>query len=296
MISICTSSQIIKFRGCENTVQIKYRVKVRNQLIGGFLKKQGYKQICFSQINKENCSNSIQIVQEEQLKLVGQLMGQQDLGIVREMVRKEPRLLSTNKDQLITRLVDMRVHMKRNISILDIIKREPSLLVQQPGLQLDDKQEERDMLQSWMFGVFDDSDEQWEEQYNQLKKYVEAVGDAHVGFRDTDDDQLVRWAKKQRNEYIAGVLRDTRCRKLERVQFEFDDAVAEWLCRYNNLVQFKRKYGKNFEALLASESNMELAAWSTAQRVAYRARVLEEEKAEKLAEIGFDWDGVDALS
>ncbi len=45
----------------------------------------------------------------------------------------------------------------------------------------------------------------------ELREYVAAHGDAHVGFREQDDAELARWAAKQRKDWKSGDLAPDRC-------------------------------------------------------------------------------------
>ena len=45
----------------------------------------------------------------------------------------------------------------------------------------------------------------------ELRDYVAAHGDAHVGFREQDDAELARWAAKQRKDWKTGDLAPDRC-------------------------------------------------------------------------------------
>ncbi len=59
---------------------------------------------------------------------------------------------------------------------------------------------------AWDFGLISDGDAEWARRAAQLAAYVDAHGDAHVGFRSSDDAELARWAAKQRGDWAAGML------------------------------------------------------------------------------------------
>lgn len=51
----------------------------------------------------------------------------------------------------------------------------------------------------------------WCVRAGELRDYVVAHGDAHVGFREQDDAELARWAAKQRKDRKSGDLAPDRC-------------------------------------------------------------------------------------
>ena len=66
-------------------------------------------------------------------------------------------------------------------------------------------------VRTWQHGLVSDGQLQWDRQCLQLVQYVQQHGDAHVGYRDGDDLNLVRWAKKQRAAYREQSLPKHRC-------------------------------------------------------------------------------------
>ena len=59
---------------------------------------------------------------------------------------------------------------------------------------------------AWGFGLMGDGECEWARRAGQLSDYVTLHGDAHAGFRSSDDAELARWAAKQRSDHAAGVL------------------------------------------------------------------------------------------
>ena len=49
-------------------------------------------------------------------------------------------------------------------------------------------------LQSWEFGLASDSESEWRRHLQELEDYVNHHGDAHIGFRKGDDEELTRQA------------------------------------------------------------------------------------------------------
>ena len=55
-----------------------------------------------------------------------------------------------------------------------------------------------------------DGEVEWDRRCLQLVQYVEQHGDAHVGYRDNEDADLVRWARKQRHAHKKQTLEPQR--------------------------------------------------------------------------------------
>lgn len=77
-------------------------------------------------------------------------------------------------------------------------------LQEDAGLSDDETAAER--LQAWQHGLVSDGTSEWARRYQDLLRYRDSWGDAHVGFRDGDDEELSRWAAKQRSQHRAGQL------------------------------------------------------------------------------------------
>ena len=66
-------------------------------------------------------------------------------------------------------------------------------------------------MSAWQHGVVSDGDLEWEKRCLQLARYAQEHGDAHIGYRDNEDSDLVRWARKQRHSHKLQTLRADRC-------------------------------------------------------------------------------------
>eukprot|EP01023_Acetabularia_acetabulum_P053059 TRINITY_DN5911_c0_g1_i5.p1 TRINITY_DN5911_c0_g1~~TRINITY_DN5911_c0_g1_i5.p1 ORF type:complete len:211 (-),score=37.44 TRINITY_DN5911_c0_g1_i5:1044-1676(-) len=208
-----------------------------------------------------------------------------------QMIDREPELLKIDYNFLICRMVNMRQLLNQDVSLLDIVARQPSLLTQQPEVTLDgDGWDEDEMVMSWKLGIFDDRDKQWQKQFEELQSYIAEIRDAHVGFRDADPAQQARWANKQRNDFKRCQMKEGRTQSLKLLGFEFDVEAAEWNCWFNEL---RRNSGGIH---LGSEVDMKITNWCSVQRVARKCSVLQQDRVDLLTEIGFDWAAADALS
>ncbi len=72
----------------------------------------------------------------------------------------------------------------------------------------EDTDEER--RRAWEFGLPSDSQQDWSRRLSDLRAYRDCHGDAHVGFRERDVPELIRWAAKQRSDWRSSAMRSDR--------------------------------------------------------------------------------------
>lgn len=175
-------------------------------------------------------------VSQRVLKLAAVLGGYSSGVDLPWMLTKEPRLVAADVDEITRRLLEMKVATAdQGIDIVALVETQPSLLLERSG-QVDASVLQA-AVQAWQHGVASDSGSDWDRYVEMLRAYVQEHGDAHVGARDGDDAELVRWATKQRKEHARGELDDGRVAVLVGIGFEFDAAQAEWQRWYNELAQ-----------------------------------------------------------
>ncbi|KAG1672603.1 hypothetical protein FOA52_002083 [Chlamydomonas sp. UWO 241] len=186
------------------------------------------------------------------------------------------------------------------------------------------QQQQQGFAAAWEFGLPSDGAAGWETRYAQLAAYVESTGDAHVGFRDGDDLDLTRWARKQRTEAKRGDLAPERRERLQQLGFVFDEDEAEFQrglrdCGGANDTTGLQQLGFDededefqrwFSALAAFEAtsghcnlnplatgvDLYLMHWCAIQRIALRSKKLSAARERQLTDLGFDWTGADPLS
>ena len=66
-------------------------------------------------------------------------------------------------------------------------------------------------VKAWQHGLVSDGQLEWDKHCLQLVQYAQQHGDPHIGYRDGDDPELVRWAKKQRHAHKEQSLSASRC-------------------------------------------------------------------------------------
>ena len=67
-----------------------------------------------------------------------------------------------------------------------------------------------DRVKAWQHGLVSDGELEWEKRCLEVAQYAQQQGNAHIGYRDGDDADLARWAKKQRSAYHQNTLAPAR--------------------------------------------------------------------------------------
>jgi hypothetical protein len=141
--------------------------------------------------------------------------------------------------------------------------------------------------------VWDSPEAQWQEFYFQLVQYQKEFGNALVPQRYEKNPPLGLWVTTQRMVYKAGSLLEERIQKLNAIGFVWDSPGAQWQEYYFQLVQYQEEFGN---ALVPHryEKNPSLGPWVGTQRKMYKAENLSGERIQKLNDVGFVWDPLEA--
>ena len=67
-----------------------------------------------------------------------------------------------------------------------------------------------DRVKAWQHGLVSDGELEWEKRCLQLAQHAQQHGDAHIGYRDGEDPDLARWARKQRHAHRCNTLTSQR--------------------------------------------------------------------------------------
>ncbi|KAL3933402.1 MAG: hypothetical protein SGBAC_010415 [Bacillariaceae sp.] len=143
--------------------------------------------------------------------------------------------------------------------------------------------------------------DQWDQQYQDLLIFKEKHGHCHVQHTYQENPALARWAKRQRYQYKRKLeqkqssMSDARQQKLEDVGFVWDLQTMVWQERYNELVEYKKKYG-NCNVPSRFQENPPLGMWVKSQRRQYKLNLSHEltrltpERFQLLTNLGFNWE------
>ena len=141
----------------------------------------------------------------------------------------------------------------------------------------------------------------WEDRYEELKKYKFEYGNCNVSQKWSENPQLGKWVTNQRTQYRLhregkkSPMTEERIALLESIGFIWDAQEALWQQRYIELKDYKVKHDHcNLPALRSQ--NPQLATWVSYQRAKYRLyrkgkkSPMTEERIASLESIGFEWD------
>jgi Helicase associated domain len=134
-------------------------------------------------------------------------------------------------------------------------------------------------------------DDRWEEKYERLYQYWKENCDTLVPHNYDNDPELASWVCTQRSFYKDGILLEDRIEKLEAIDFIWDVLEADWMDKYNRLVQYKKEHGDT-NVPQRYNKDPELGHWVHTQRFSYKNNMLH--RSELLNRIDFVWDPLEA--
>jgi len=129
----------------------------------------------------------------------------------------------------------------------------------------------------------------WEKMYAMLVDFVNEYGHCKVPFNWHENSQLSRWFFAQRNLKRKGELSQQRIEKLEKLGFDWDPLDTDWNEMYKKLIEYKDIYG-NCNVPARWSKGLKLGRWVNVQRQTRKRGKLNEERIEKLNNIGFIWN------
>ena len=149
----------------------------------------------------------------------------------------------------------------------------------------EERKQKLDALGDWSKSRYETNEEQWEEKYQMLKKYIEE----HNGKIPTASEPIIgKWLSNQRKNYKKGKLSEEKKQKLDSLvdwsksQYEINE--EQWEEKYKLLKQYiNENNGKN-----PPQKEPIIGKWLNKQRTVYKKGKLSEERKQKLDALG-DW-------
>jgi hypothetical protein len=148
---------------------------------------------------------------------------------------------------------------------------------------------------------WDPMNSKWEEMLSRLKTYREKHGNCLVPNKWTNDPELANWVRTQKSFKRSQRLSESRRKKLDAIQFEWQTARAEvkkspakapkagWYTMLEELRAYRAERG-NCLVPQKWAKNKPLADWVSWQRVARKRGLLGQHQVEELTALSFDWD------
>ena len=150
-------------------------------------------------------------------------------------------------------------------------------------------EERRQRLEELEF-VWDPFEADWEEGFRYLKVYKEREGHCRVPYSHVENSfRLGGWITTQRTK--KETLSEERRQRLDELGFVWDLSAAAWEEGFSNLKAYKEREGHCRVSNRHKENGFRLGNWVNVQRTKEN---LSEERRQRLDELGFVWDALEA--
>jgi len=125
----------------------------------------------------------------------------------------------------------------------------------------------------------------WESMFQLLQDYKDECGNTLVPARYGKNLQLGKWVRLQRELYSKKELPHDRVLCMESIGFSWS-MLKLWDYMFQQLIQYKAEHGNTLVSQ-KYDKNIKLAKWVATQRVRYRNKILQSDRALRLESIGF---------
>lgn len=133
----------------------------------------------------------------------------------------------------------------------------------------------------------------WDERYGQLVNFKERFGHCEVPIFWPENPKLGNWVGVQRRTKKQGKISDGRVSRLEALGFSWDPLDAKWEEMFQRLLVYRADFG-NCNVPMGWSNDPELSIWVAHQRYQKRKKILGVCRTQRLDEVGFVWDPVEA--
>jgi hypothetical protein len=140
--------------------------------------------------------------------------------------------------------------------------------------------------------VWDTLDASWEKMFAALVIYKDINGHCNVPHLCSKNPKLGKWVHKQRQKRRNSQLSEERICRLDQIGFLWDILDAWWEEKFAELLAYKEINGHC--NVPRHCKNQGLGGWVTTQRTVRKTGLLSEERIQRLNQIGFVWDILDA--
>ncbi|MFV9459972.1 helicase associated domain-containing protein [Rhodococcus sp. NM-2] len=146
-------------------------------------------------------------------------------------------------------------------------------------------------MSGWTWNSIDD---QWDEGFEHLLRYVLEHQDARVAFdyNATDQYALGKWVARQRAAYTKRTLNPERQRRLEEVPgWTWDPLADKWEEGFKHLADFVETHGHARVPYGYKANEYGLGSWVRKQRARYLSRNLDPDRQHRLQNLnGWEWE------
>lgn len=135
--------------------------------------------------------------------------------------------------------------------------------------------------------------ELWNFKYQLLKEFKDKHGHCNVPYTYKSEHNLNYWVGTQRAAYRDGIISSDKIEKLNDLGFVWKLKETVWLRNFEELREFKNKYG-HCDVPRLKEEFLFLGNWVHGQRILYNRGRLTNEKIALLTSIDFKWNAFDS--
>ncbi|MDB4686088.1 Helicase associated domain protein [Akkermansiaceae bacterium] len=130
--------------------------------------------------------------------------------------------------------------------------------------------------------------EAWNFQFQRLLAYKREYGDCLVP-QDFKDKHLANWISNQRQTKRNGRLDPEKIERLNEIEFSWNRFDEVWETNFKKLAAYKEDYG---DCLIPArwEADKQLAGWVSKNRRDKKVGGLDQDKVQRLDDIGFVWN------
>jgi len=151
-------------------------------------------------------------------------------------------------------------------------------------------EEKKKKLESIEFTLVNVRKNSWEKMYIEFEQYVKKYGNEKPVPR-SKYPTLWQWVSTQKHMYGSGTLSKEKIKRLNKIGFmwPFDLLKNTWTKRYNELVDFKKKF-KHTRVPSHILQYKKLNVWAVNQRDRWRTGIMPESEYQLLDKLGFKWN------
>jgi hypothetical protein len=141
--------------------------------------------------------------------------------------------------------------------------------------------------------VWDSRDVSWEEMFAALAIYRENNGHCNVPHLCSKNPKLGKWVHKQRQKRKNNQLSEEQIRRLDQIGLIWNPSDSTWEEKFAELLIYKEING-HCNVPNHWSKNQQLGEWVANQRAFRKKGLLSEERIQRLTQIGFVWNILDA--
>jgi Fe-S-cluster formation regulator IscX/YfhJ len=178
-----------------------------------------------------------------------------------------PRNYKINNDNLGNWLLNQTVYYKKNLLIVDQIKKLESIGV-----------------------VWKRNESLWNEKYELAEQFYKKNGHLNVPTKyKINNIDLGSWIRQQKNYFENKLLTTEKIKKLESIGISWYEEELSWMEYYELAIEYYKEHGDLLIPISYIKNDEKLGYWVQKQRQAFKKNKLSKEQKEKLESINMIW-------